>query len=177
MNVPVATVLTFDGALLPVGYEWPNGQTLASASANYPDYNARKGSGVTVDLRGWGSFGKDDMGGVAAGRITTAILGFDGAALDSVGGLQNAPIAQANLPAISLATTIPAGQGDHAHPANNQGATVLAGGGVPGPSNAGGVTGTATLPAMSGTTALGGSGIALPVMPPTAIMNKILVVE
>lgn len=183
VNAPVGAILTFDGASLPVGYEWPNGQTLASASANYPDYNSRKGSGVTRDLRGRLDAGKDDMGGSAAGRLTTAGSGVDGLTLGAAGGAQNVVIAQANLPAITLNTNIPAGQGSHTHSGTSVGANT--GGGT---SGGGGVMSAAfgstaltinasTLPTMTGTTDLGGSGTATNVTQPTLVMNKILVVE
>ena len=76
VNVEVGNIIPFDGSSLPVGYEWPNGQTLASASTNYPDYNSRKGSGATRDLR-QRVIGFTNMAGADSGR-------FDG--IDGWGG-------------------------------------------------------------------------------------------
>lgn len=182
INAPVGAVLTFDGASLPVGFEWPNGQTLASASTNYPDYNSRKGSGVTRDLRGRIDAGKDDMGGSAAGRLTTAGSGVDGLTLGAAGGSQNVAIALANLPAATLTTTIV--DPGHGHLINGA-ASVNVGTPAGASSFASGSPQCSTLnisitpntTGITASTALGGSGTATNVTQPTAVMNKILVVE
>src|SRR5258705_5225408 len=85
-TVPIGTCLDFDGANLPVGYEWPNGQTLASAATSYPEYNSVIGSGLTLDRRGRVSPGKEDMGGVSANRLTNQTGGLDGDVLGTTGG-------------------------------------------------------------------------------------------
>lgn len=88
---PIGAVIPTQGIspkVLPVGYEWPSGQVLSS-SANYPDYFALYGSGTTPDYRGRSLFGRDDMGGSAASRITAAGGNFDGTAQFGVGGLEN----------------------------------------------------------------------------------------
>jgi len=100
--------------------------------------------------------------------ITTPL---NGATVGAVSSAANVTIAQANLPAVTLATSIVAGQGSHTH-------TVPAGGGLIRPegsstfdvaNGATGTSGSATLPAMTGTTPLGGSGTAIPTVQPTAI--------
>lgn len=181
---PVGSVIDFDGSSLPVGFEWPNGQTLSGASGSvYPDYFARKASLAVVDLRGRVGVGKDDMGGSAASRVTTAGSGVDGATLDAVGGAQNQSVLQANLPNISFAVAIPSGQGSHTHVLDNADNVVRFGGASTVGSGAVGVTLStvstepATLPAMTGTAASGGVGTALTVMQPSVVLNKILVVE
>ena len=184
VDSPVGAILDFDGATLPVGFEWPNGQTLASASTNYPDYNSVKGSGITADLRGRVGAGKDDMGGTAANRITSAGSGITGTTLDAAGGSQTQTLTQANLPSgVTLTTNIASGQGSHGHTVSSNaitsGGNSLDSGPFPAPAtNAATITVNAnTLPAMTGTTDLGGSGTGHINVQPTIIMNKILVVE
>ena len=66
----------------------------ASASA---DWAANKR--ITLpDLRGRIPVGKDDMGGTAADRITTAGSGIDGAELGSTGGTETHVLAEAEMP-------------------------------------------------------------------------------
>lgn len=70
----------------------------ASASA---DYAANKK--ITMpDLRGRSRFGKDNMGGSAASRITSAGSGISGDTLGATGGAQTVTLAQANLPNVTL---------------------------------------------------------------------------
>lgn len=98
--------------------------------------------------------------------------GLTGRALGVPLGLESAALAQAELPNITLATTIAAGQGAHTHPITP--GTVTSGpqysAGATGQGSAVGASATdsATLPAMSGTTPLGGSGTAISKMQPTA---------
>lgn len=86
-SVPVGSLIPYAGSvLLPVGLEWPNGQTLSSA-ANYPDYNAIRGSLTTPDVRGRVIAGKDDMGGSSANRLTAATAqGVNGDTFEATGG-------------------------------------------------------------------------------------------
>jgi microcystin-dependent protein len=64
------------------------------------------GNGTTTfnlpDLRGRVAAGKDDMGGSAAGRITVAGSGFDGAAVSAAGGLEK----QSTMDAPNLTTLV-----------------------------------------------------------------------
>lgn len=64
------------------------------------------------DMRGRTIFGKDDMGGVAASRLTTAGSGVDGATAGAVGGAQNVTLARANLPDDSITSS---SAGAHRH--------------------------------------------------------------
>ena len=181
VNVPVGTVLDFDGASLPVGYEWPNGQTLASASTNYPDYNSRKGSGVTRDLRGRLAIGKDDMGGSSASRVTLAGSGIDGGALGATGGAETVVLSTGQLPAHGHTFTGNAlGGHQHTIPFTTNLAVLGSGGTViTSVTSGGGSSGTTSVSGgtPSGTTDNTGSGTAVNNMPPGAVMNKILVVE
>ena len=95
---------------------------------------------------------------------------LNGATVGAVSSAANVTIAQANLPAVTLATAIAAGQGSHNHtvtsvtnsvPGGSSGSAAIASGTT--------TTSTVTLPAMTGTTPLGGSGTAIPTVQPTAI--------
>ena len=82
VNAPIGSLIDLQVADLPVGYEWPNGQTLASASTKYPEfYAANASSGVTLDLRGRVGAGKGNMGGADAARLTATHFGANGATL------------------------------------------------------------------------------------------------
>ena len=97
---------------------------------------------------------------------------LNGATVGAVSSAANVTIAQANLPAVTLATTIAAGQGAHTHTIaynlnvnqnfGNSGANQATSSGST-------TTSSATLPTMTGTTPLGGSGTALATVQPTAI--------
>lgn len=96
--------------------------------------------------------------------------------LGQIAGAESQVIAQANLPAVTLNTAIASGQGSHTHTSD---ATTQSG--AQGSAGAGGrfTTGTAaidaaTLPAMTGTTPLGGAGTALPTIPPEAFWNVMI---
>jgi microcystin-dependent protein len=129
------------------------------------------------DIRGRAIFGKDDMGGTAASRITTAGSSVDGTAVGASGGAQSVTVAQANLPNVNFTVSISSGQGSHSHSIAMQGS-----GGAPGliglgdgnGASGGTTTGTSTLPALSGTAASGGSGTAIKSLPPAIIMPYVL---
>lgn len=93
--LPVGSLIEYWGSALPVGFEWPNGQTLGSVAASYPDYNAVFGSGVTPDKRGRVGIPLDNLGGSAAGRLGTVITGT---AVGNVGGAETVALTLANLP-------------------------------------------------------------------------------
>lgn len=135
------------------------------------------------DMRGRVAPGRDNMGGSAASTLTSAYCtGAAGAlGLGSACGTQSKTLLQANLPNVSLTTTIAAGQGAHTHDVKNTLFNVTAGG-VPsvGSITSGGTTtGTAaavsnTLPAMSGTTPTGGTDTAFSIVQPTLVLNYII---
>ena len=105
-KLPLGAIVDCPIAGLPVGYEWANGQTLASASTNYPDYFAVNASlGAVPDRRGRIGVGRDDMGGSAAGRVTnvgTGNSGIDGITVGAVGGAQSISIVRANFPPVDF---------------------------------------------------------------------------
>lgn len=178
-GAPVGTIIDFDGTALPIGFEWPNGQTLSS-SANYPDYFAVKGSGATRDLRGLNTIGKDDMGGTAAGRITVANAGIDGTVLGAAGGSPSQSLTIAQMPLHDHGAATGTDTPDHAHGYNlaaSSGAQKPASGGTaPFDTYTGSSTGGATARHTHSIAAQGG-GALVNTMPPGMIMSKILVVE
>jgi microcystin-dependent protein len=187
--------LPWSGRLEPAGWVFANGQTLLRAS--YPALWAfaeteigagnslyTNGNGTTTftvpNIKGRIPVAKDDMGGTAAaGLVTSAGSGLDGLTLGAAGGAQNHVITQAQLPNVTLATAIASGQGSHTHTATTS-ATAGASSGAPGGGNnltAGGASVTVnanTLPAMTGTTPLGGSGTAHTNVQPSMIFNMII---
>lgn len=115
----------------------------------------------------------------SASRITTACAAANtlATACGVTGG--QVTIAQGNLPNSTLTTTIPSGEGSHTHLSGNL-YYVAGGGNVAAGANkalevlGSGVTGAATLPAMSGTTSLGGSGTAMTILNGSLVVNKII---
>ncbi len=101
--------------------------------------------------------------------------GLSAHALGGSGGAESVTIAKANLPSYNLTVSIPSGQGEHTHEIRG---TQGAGGSATFVSDGSGnlaagdvTTQAATLPAMSGTAATGGSGTALNVTQPTSFWN------
>jgi len=95
--LPVGAMIDFWGTVVPPGYEFPNGQTLASVATNYPEYNAWMGSGATPDLRGYAGIVLDNLGGAAAGRLPNGQI--SGSALGAVGGIDASNVTIASLQA------------------------------------------------------------------------------
>lgn len=104
VQLPLGAVIDSPTPFLPIGFEWANGQILSS-SALYPEFFAFTGTLLLQDRRGRAAFGKDDMGGAAAGRITTASSGVDGTSLNAAGGGQTVLLTASNIPQISGSTT------------------------------------------------------------------------
>lgn len=92
--VPTGAVMPFAGAAAPEGWLLCYGQPVSRST--YADlfaaigttYGAGDGSTTfnVPDLRGRAVFGKDDMGGAAASRITAGVSGINGASLGAAGG-------------------------------------------------------------------------------------------
>lgn len=144
------------------------------SAVTYPALSALLGGNTLPDLRGRYRAALNQ----GTGRITTAGSGIDGNTLLAQGGAQTASILQTNLPNVALTVTIPAGQGSHAHgylQASSPQQKPSSGGSAPFTANTAATTDPQTLPALSGTAALGGSGTGLPVLPPTAVSGLTLI--
>lgn len=193
-NVPVGSVLDFHGAALPNGYEWPNGQTLASAATDYPEFSAVNGSGVTVDARGRVVAGKDNMGGVSADRLTNLAGGLDGDVFGATGGSQAHTLVTGEIPSHSHTSSNNLSVTDPGHTHNlikdgNPAAQITIGTPIGAAPFSGGnpQCGSATLSVASSTTGItiggsvtvdaAGGGGAHNNVQPTIILNKIICVE
>ena len=125
--------------------------------------------------------GKDDMGGTAANRVTSAGSGIDGATLGASGGAQTVTILQANLPNVTLSGTTSTDTHNHDISANRDISAFGAGSsktavtslasGTSGDqdTNTGNDSHSHTV-----TVSLGGSGTALNKMPPALVANYII---
>lgn len=153
----------YSDALAPV-----SGGRGASAAA---DWAANKTIEMP-DYRGYYLLGSDAMGGVAANRVTSAVSGI-ASAVNSVGGSQSKTIAQANLPAYTLPNTL-AINGDQTggltrnlvkdfHNVDLSGVTSLEN-----------ITFSTTTLSLTGSVTSGGSGTAMSIMPPTAVVNTFM---
>lgn len=104
---PVGMITDFAGSSAPAGWFLCYGQSLSTTS--YPElfqiiaytYGGSGGSFSLPDCRGRASFGKDNMGGSAANRITTAGGNFDGTVLGNTGGQQNQTLGTGNIPSLT----------------------------------------------------------------------------
>jgi microcystin-dependent protein len=95
--VPPGFIGPYAGTTAPTGWLLTYGQAVSRTTyaglytAIGTAYGAGDGSTTfnLPDLRGRAPFGKDDMGGTAASRITNAVSGFVATTLGAVGGDQN----------------------------------------------------------------------------------------
>jgi microcystin-dependent protein len=182
--VPIGGMIVFTGTTSPnSNFIFPCGQAISRTT--YATYFGMVGTtygvgdGITTfnvpNLCGSTVIGLDGMGGNTPTNLVTV---FNAAALGTKGGAQNESIAQANLPNVSFAVNIPAGQGSHTHDTNLE--AVLSGS----PLGTGArstqhvenevFTAAATLPAMSGTAASGGIGTALTTVQPSIALPFLL---
>ena len=95
-GVPIGSVTPFAGTVQPTDWLFCFGQLVNKA--DYPSLYAAIGVNTygtdtgtqfyLPDLRGRSPFGKDDMGGAAQNRITSAVSGVTGTTLGAAGGDQ-----------------------------------------------------------------------------------------
>jgi microcystin-dependent protein len=105
--VPTGAMFNFAGATAPSGYLLCHGQAVSRTTESRlfnvigTTYGAGDGSTTfnVPDCRGRVSAGKDNMGGSAAGRLTTAKGGVDGGTLGAVGGVEEFTLLATHIPA------------------------------------------------------------------------------
>lgn len=112
LGLPVGSVIDYSGPTAPEGFMFCFGQAISRSV--YSDlFDAvgttyGSGNGTTTfnipDYRGRVGAGKDNMGGVAAGRLTDSVVG---STLGAVGGEQNHQLTEGELPSHSHGITDP----------------------------------------------------------------------
>lgn len=99
------TVIEATSSTLPQGFLWADGSAVSRTTYarlfNHVGTSYGTGDGSTtfnvIDKRGRTGVGKDNMGGSAANRMTSAGSGVDGATLGAVGGAQTHTLATGEL--------------------------------------------------------------------------------
>lgn len=105
VGVPAGAVMGYAGTAAPSGWLLCAGQSVSTTtyaalfSAIGYAYGGAGASFNLPDYRGRVPVGKDDMGGTAAGRVTSAKSGVNGAALGAVGGAEVHKLTVAETPA------------------------------------------------------------------------------
>jgi microcystin-dependent protein len=99
------------GTTLPNGYLWPDGGTFNLT--DFTELGVVLGGNTKPDLRGRGSFGRDDMGGAAANRITPSGSGILGTTLKAIGGEETHVLATAEVGQHSHVFTTGVGSAHH----------------------------------------------------------------
>lgn len=169
VSEPLGAVIDFSLASTPVGYELAYGQTLTSASTNYPDFYAANGnSGVVIDMRGRVGAGQDDMGGTSANRLTGLTDGVNGDTFGAAGGLESTTLTIAQMPAHDHGGTTGAAGG---HTQARAGGSDAAGGSDKQ------IAVSETISNHTHSISSQGSGAAHNNVQPTIIVNKLVVVE
>lgn len=162
----------YAGGAIPAGWLVCAGQAVSRATyaalflAIGTTHGAGDGSTTfnLPDSRGRATFGKDDMNGTPANRITNAVSGINGDTLGAVGGGQSHTLITAEMPT-------------HTHTQNAHSHSYTAGGGVSGTGGIGNAPGPQTTPSVNSATATNqnnGSGGAHRNMPPALIANKLI---
>lgn len=159
--VPSGVVVPFAGSSEPSGWLFCYGQAVSRATyaalfaALSTTYGVGDGSTTfnLPDMRGRAPFGKDNMGGSAANRLTSGGSGIGGTTLGASGGAETVALTEAQMPS-------------HSHSFSYTGAA--------GASNAGASGGGCTPSGMGGGTSSAGSGAAHQNTPPALVLNYII---
>lgn len=115
LSIPLGAFLPYVGATSPnSNFALPYGQAISRAT--YASLfllvgtTYGPGDGINTfnipDLRGRGFFGVDNMGGVAAGRLTTTYFGADPTVLGNTGGAEKHTLSIPELPVVTPAGSI-----------------------------------------------------------------------
>lgn len=191
VSVPVGAVSDFAGTSAPAGWLLCYGQAVSRTT--YASLFAvvgttyGSGDGVTTfnlpDLRGRATFGRDDMGGSAASRITVVGSNVDGTVLGATGGAQNNTLVANNLPphAHTFSGTTTGESTTHHHFVGHSVSISYSPGGtgatpmIPGTNNI--QTDESSndhTHDYSGTTSSVGGSVAFSALPPLEILNKMI---
>ena len=184
---PVGSVIDFAGATAPSGWLFCAGQAVSRAAyaALFAviDTTYGVGDGTTTfnlpDARGRVTAGKDNMGGTAANRLTTAGSGLAGNTLGQSGGNQSHALTLGQMPTHSHTVTgNTSASGNHTHNIRMlggfSGVDIGWGAGFGSDGNGRSSADGQHSHSISGTTNNQGSGQAHPIVQPTLILNKII---
>lgn len=157
-KLPAGSITQYAGANAPAGWLLMYGQAISRVTykALFDAIGVTFGAGDGVntfnvpDARGRALFGKDNMGGSAANRITSGGGGLDGVTLGAVGGSETKTLTAEQIPSHSHTVSGFAGSG-----------TAIA-------------TGGTTPKQGTATTTGAGSGGAHSVIPPGLVINYII---
>jgi microcystin-dependent protein len=116
-QIPIGGMMPYLGSTAPnSAFVLPYGQAISRTTYatlfSLVSTTFGSGDGSTtfnvIDMRGRLPIGQDNMGGSAAGRVTTAGSSIDGTTIGASGGAQNVTLAQSELPNISPTITVSA---------------------------------------------------------------------
>lgn len=180
-GIPVGSVMMFAGSTIPSGWFLCYGQSLSTTTyaTLFAIISTQFGSGAGTfkvpDLRGYVPAGVDNMGGVAAGRLTNAGFLNSANTLGNVGGLETETLTVPQLPAHRHGINL-TGVGAHSHGITIYQDTITAGSGGSAAirSPTGGTTDSATINITGQVTDYVGSDSAHPNVQPTFLLNFII---
>lgn len=178
LSTPIGMVVDYAGSTAPAKWLFCFGQQVSTTTYALlfavisTIYGSGAGTFGIPDLRGRVTYGRDNMGGVAANRITAA-LNWDGTSLGLAGGAQSFTMTGTQLPAHTHTITDPT----HNHGASTNASQIVAGSGVAFGGNFSSVGSSVTVNAAStGITATNstGTGSAFSILSPGLTLNKII---